>query len=177
MMTSRALLLIFVDRKLIQKKENQHGVTSSLSKFCLNSTAWLTVPNEILLCNVNLSIPWWMVIGTILPPPVRVAISDKHSVHRPPDILVLKQESRIVRSCQDLLKVSTFFLSGVWALLLLFCAQILAWTWATGSGKFLYIPAISDNPTLLLKSEDVCYPPATDAPRAVQITLLDKEMW
>ena len=43
------------------------------------------------------------------------------------DNLFLKHDSRILRSCWDVLKVSAVFLSGLWALpILLFSAQILA---------------------------------------------------
>ena len=43
-----------------------------------------------------------------------------------PEVFAPKHESRILRHCWDILKVSTVFLSDLWALPLLFSAQILA---------------------------------------------------
>ena len=74
-----------------------------------------------------------------------------------PDILALKHVCRVIRYCWAVLKVSTVFMSGLWASLrLLFSAQILAWKWETRNETFLHSPAISENPILLLYSKDVC---------------------
>ena len=67
------------------------------------------------------------------------------------DILTQKHENRILRHCWHVLKVGTVFLSDLWVSpLLLFSAQILAWRWETRSVKFVSIPVMSENPTLVL---------------------------
>ena len=63
----------------------------------------------------------------------------QYPINSIPDLLALKQESRIIRYCRGVLKVSTVFLSSLRASpRLLFSAQIMAWKWETINEKFLH---------------------------------------
>ena len=71
-----------------------------------------------------------------------------HSGRRRAEVLILKYESRILRHCCNVLKVSTVFFSGLWVSpRLLLSAQILAWKWETRCETFLPNPIMSENPT------------------------------
>ena len=57
----------------------------------------------------------------------RPAVGAPVAGHRQADILTLKHKIRIPRHCWDVLRVSTDFLSGLWALPLSSCSVIIYW--------------------------------------------------